>query len=357
TIPASDGILADALTIPAGSTPIPSSEGLSAQRQQELDAAQLIYNEADWLELMAKIATNSALSKQLLGDDVNEDNMNERLGRTMKQVKALSIAQLKNKFEYTHRTLERSNLLNFKRTTFRPTPSLEAPFAMRAQQGIPQDVPAASSQVPAGVSTAPSTTSEHMSTEHTVDESITLSSRTRRKHIAKKRVTPIVDVADDALIKFDSASDSDGDPFPYAPFAGWEMVPSPLGFIHAYYDMDEHTKHFTSLRELLHMVEKNDLRKLLGVVDNFYQKEEPDTFALIFWRLYPRAQVHVLETVDGRVIYMFVDVSFPLSAVTLKRMLKHGLEVLKLLVGGDLTMAEQLVSFIKAALLTAQPAI
>nr|GFB57698.1 hypothetical protein [Tanacetum cinerariifolium] len=191
----------------------------------------------------------------------------------------------------------------------------------------------------------------------------------------------------DALIKFESASESDDDPLPYAPYAGWEMVPTSLGFIHAYYDMEEHTKHFTSLRELLHMVEKNDLRKLLGAVDNLYQREEPDTFALIlwgdlrvlfqsladedahaFWRnqdswrihswcLYPRAQVHVLETLDGWVICMFVDVSYPLSAATLKRMLKHGLEVLKLLVGGDLTMAEQLVSFIKAALLNAQSAV
>nr|GEV30211.1 hypothetical protein [Tanacetum cinerariifolium] len=39
---------------------------------------------------------------------------------------------------------------------------------------------------------------------------------------------------------------------------------------------------------------------------------------------------------------------------TLERMLKHGLEVHKLLVGGELTMAEQLVGFIKAALLNAQ---
>nr|GEX99178.1 hypothetical protein [Tanacetum cinerariifolium] len=54
------------------------SNGLSAQRHQELDATQLIYNEADWMELMAKIANNS--SKKLLGDDVTEDNMNERLG-------------------------------------------------------------------------------------------------------------------------------------------------------------------------------------------------------------------------------------------------------------------------------------
>nr|GEV49493.1 aminoacyl-tRNA synthetase, class 1a, anticodon-binding [Tanacetum cinerariifolium] len=136
--------------------------------------------------------------------------------------------------------------------------------------------------------------------------------------------------------------------------ACWEMVPFPLGSIHAYYDMEGHTKHFTSLRELLHMVEKNDLRKLLGVVDNLYQREEPDTFALIFWG---DLCVHVLETVDGRVIYMFLDVSYPLSAATLTRMLTHGLEVPKLVVGGDLTMAEQLVCFIKAALLDAQSAV
>nr|GFB25060.1 hypothetical protein [Tanacetum cinerariifolium] len=82
-------------------------------------------------------------------------------------------------------------------------------------------------------------------------------------------VTLIVDVADVDLIKFDSASESDGDPSPYAPYAGLEMVPTPFGSIHAYYDMEEHTKHFTSLRELLHIVEKNELRKLLGDVDKF----------------------------------------------------------------------------------------
>nr|GEZ19006.1 reverse transcriptase domain-containing protein [Tanacetum cinerariifolium] len=91
-----------------------------------------------------------------------------------------------------------------------------------------------------------------------------------------------------------------------------------------------------------------------------YQSKDPDTFALLLWgdlhiwRLYPRAQVHVLEMVDGRVIHMFIDVSDPLSVGTLERMLKHVLEVSKLLVGGDLTMAEQLIGFIKAALLNAK---
>nr|GEU78921.1 aminoacyl-tRNA synthetase, class 1a, anticodon-binding [Tanacetum cinerariifolium] len=400
TIPAGDGIPADAQTIPAGSTPIPTTggisagssmdpagqaaaatpsstiptvdKGLSAQCRRELDAAQRIYTEANWLELMAKIATNSALSKQLLGDDVNEENMNERLGMllmrkrrelaeqsrvkpmnktqqrdfmrdfvknqsasvynqgwTMKQVKALSLAQLKHEFEYIQRTLKRSNLLNFKRTTFRPTPTLEAPSAKRARQRVPLDVHAASLQVHATDSHPDDnhTASEQVSAEHTIDDS----------------------------------SESDDEPTPYAPYAGWEMVPTPLGFNHAYYDMEEHTKHFTSLRELLHMVEKNDLRKLLGdsLTDEdahaFWRNQE--SWRISSWLLYPRPHVHVLETVDGRVIYMFVNVFYPLSEATMERMLKHGLEVPKLLVGGDLTMAEQLVSFIKAALLNAQFAV
>nr|GEU30882.1 copia protein [Tanacetum cinerariifolium] len=38
-----------------------------------------------------------------------------------------------------------------------------------------------------------------------------------------------------------------------------------------------------------------------------------DSWRIRSWRLYPHAQVHVLETVDGRIIHMFVDVSYPLT--------------------------------------------
>nr|GEY55086.1 hypothetical protein [Tanacetum cinerariifolium] len=252
--------------------------------------------EQDWLELMAKIATNSPLSKQLLGDDVNEENMNERMG-------------------------------------------------------VPQDVHAASSQVPVSVLAAPSIAAE-----------VSVSTVPHDIAAVSGHVDTEVHVDASRLDDTQTASDeSDDDPLPYAPYAGWEMVPTSLGFIHAYYDMEEHTKHFTSLRELLHMVEKNDLRKLLGAsladedAHAFWRNQ--DSWRIRSWCLYPCAQVHMLETLDGWVIYMFVDVFYPLSAATLKRMLKHGLEVLKLLVGGDLTMAEQLVSFIKAALLNAQSAV
>nr|GEZ93137.1 hypothetical protein [Tanacetum cinerariifolium] len=94
-------------------SPTAHGQRMSDQRRWELDAAQLIYTEADWLDLLAKIATNSALSKQLLGDDVTEENMNEWLGMllmgsdaswlsrwTMKKVKTLSIDQLRLEFRY-----------------------------------------------------------------------------------------------------------------------------------------------------------------------------------------------------------------------------------------------------------------
>nr|GEY08687.1 putative ribonuclease H-like domain-containing protein [Tanacetum cinerariifolium] len=279
-------------------SPAEQGTGLSDQCRRELVAAQLIYTEADWLELMAKIATNSALSKQLLGDD---------------------------------RALKRSNLHKFKRTTFKPAPSLEAPSAKRARQEVPQDVLAASLQVPVTLSVAtdvsvpavppdPAVDSAHVDTEVHTDESNSDDTTTASEQVSAEHTV---------AASTPSASDSDDDPLPYAPYVDWEMVPSLLGSIHAYYDMEGHTKHFTSLRELLHMVEKNDLRRLLGAVDNLYQREEPDTFSLLLWGRFARV---------------------------VSRMLKHGLEVPKLLVGGDLTMAEQLVSLIKAALLAAQSA-
>nr|GFB70072.1 hypothetical protein [Tanacetum cinerariifolium] len=303
-------------------------------------------------------------------------------GWTMNKVKTLSIDQLRLEFEYIQRHLERSNLLNFRRSTFRPKPTLDAPPAKRANQEAPQ-VPAVSTQDPVGVPAAPSipadaslpaasssdpaaipvpavsiahaavsvpaepivhsaashmndplTTPEHGSSEPTVVAPTLSSSRHRRKHIAKKRVTPIVDVVDAAIIKFDSDSDSDDDPLPYAPYAGWEMVPSPLGSVHAYHNMAGHTKHFTTLRKILHMVERTDLQRLLDTslddMNALYFWRTQDSWRIRSWRLYPRAQVHALEMVDGWVS--------------------------KLLVGGDLTMAEQLIGFINAALLNAKSA-
>ncbi|GJR04803.1 hypothetical protein Tco_0527787 [Tanacetum coccineum] len=72
------------------------------------------------------------------------------------------------------------------------------------------------------------------------------------------------------------------------------------------------------------------------------------------WRLYTLSNVHVLETVSGEVLYMFTDVSYPLSVKLMERMLKHKLEIAKDVVGNDMTTAEQLILFIKNQLVAAQ---
>ncbi|GJU83575.1 hypothetical protein Tco_1285940 [Tanacetum coccineum] len=45
------------------------------------------------------------------------------------------------------------------------------------------------------------------------------------------------------------------------------------------------------------------------------------------WKLFPFSSVHVLETFSGKILYMFADTPYPLSASLMKKMLKHKLEV------------------------------
>nr|GEX33888.1 retrovirus-related Pol polyprotein from transposon TNT 1-94 [Tanacetum cinerariifolium] len=281
-------------------------ERMSDQRRHELDAALLNYTEVDWLDLMAKIATNYALSKQLLGDDITKENMNEQLGMLLLR-KRRELAE-QSWVKPMTKTQQRNYMRDFVKNC-----CASVPVGVLAAPSIPADVslPVATSSAPAdipvpAVSIAyaavsvptepmvhpakshmddPLTAPAHGSSEPTVAAPPPSSLRHRRKHIAKKRVTPIVDVAYAAMIKFDSDSDndSDDDPLPYAPYAGWEMVPSPLGFIHAYHNMAWHTKHFTTLREILHMVERTYLQRLLGAVDALYQLKETNMFALLLW--------------------------------------------------------------------------
>ncbi|GJW51870.1 hypothetical protein Tco_0093221 [Tanacetum coccineum] len=80
----------------------------------------------------------------------------------------------------------------------------------------------------------------------------------------------------------------------------------------------------------------------------------PGAFDGPSWRLYTLSNVHVLETISGEVLYMFADVSYPLSVKLMERMLKHKLEIDKDVVGNDMTTAEQLIRFIKNQIAAAQ---
>ncbi|GJR87245.1 hypothetical protein Tco_0211256 [Tanacetum coccineum] len=156
---------------------------------------------------------------------------------------------------------------------------------------------------------------------------------TRRKSLGtrKKSSTALdLDADDRSFIRVLSDDDSDDDDDPvivWSAFATWEVEPTPLGDINALYMVDGSSKYFTHLREILHLVDRQDLLKLYGIVVKYYED-------------------HPLTGADG---------SYPLSVQLMKKMLKHKLEIEIDGVGNAMTYAEQLIQFIKNQLAASIP--
>ncbi|GKD41952.1 hypothetical protein Tco_1266597 [Tanacetum coccineum] len=219
------------------------------------------------------------------------------------------------------------------------------------------------------------------------------SSGTRRKSLGRNHLTKPksilkeldLDADDTTFIKVVSDEDStDEAPILWSALAGWEVISTPLGEINALYRLDQSTKHFTTLKEILHMVDRQDLLKLYGMVVTYYENHVVAGAGLMLWgdlqvlidsqeggkgssvwnhqslwqirswRLYTLSNVYVLETVYGEVLYMFADVSYPLSVKLMEKMLKHKLEIDKDVVGNNMTTAKQLIRFIKNQIVAAQ---
>ncbi|GJV18411.1 hypothetical protein Tco_1367431 [Tanacetum coccineum] len=168
-------------------------------------------------------------------------------------------------------------------------------------------------------------------------------------------------------------------------FAVWEVVTTGLGDINALYFTDKSAKYFTHLREVLHLLDRQDLSKLFGMVVKYYEDHplagsgmilwgdlhvlfesstggsssvvwnDQQKWILHSWKLFPFSGVHVLETFHGKILYMFADTPYPLSASLMKKMLKHKLEVEIDGLGNDMMHAEQLILFIKKQLASCVP--
>nr|GEY00660.1 aminoacyl-tRNA synthetase, class 1a, anticodon-binding [Tanacetum cinerariifolium] len=293
---------------------------LQRRRQQEVLDTAMYYTEEDWIHIRAQVEANASLSKTLLGSVLEEPSSKRQ------------------------------------KSTEAPIPTVP-------------DVP----QSPV-VSSPPS-------------------SGTRRKSLGRKRLPKPkstlqeLDLDADAqiFIKIVSNKDSDDEAHPvWSALIGWEVIPTPLGDINAFYRMDRSTSYFTTLREILHVVDRQDLLKLYGLVVKYYENHPIAGAGLILWgdlqvlfdsheggkgpcvwkhqhlweisswRLYTLSNVHILETVSGEVLYMFTDVSYPLSVKFMERILTHKLELDTDVVGNDMTTAEQLIQFIKNQLAAAQ---
>nr|GEX32603.1 aminoacyl-tRNA synthetase, class 1a, anticodon-binding [Tanacetum cinerariifolium] len=390
-------VLIGALTVPAGSPSGPadvppsvahagvSNKGKSPMVEEDIPIKARTFKQiqedilGEQATKRAQVEANASLSKTLLGDDVSEDNFSARMAALIKRkkqalaeklakerrnrpmtqaqqrtymrqfvknqscdvystrwsiarVKSFTDAQLKEEFEKIQKAISNIHIQAFSQTLKRTSPVLEEP-----------------------------------------------SSKSQ-----KSTEAPISSVLD-TFIKIVSTEDSDNAAPPvWSALVGWEVILTPLGDINALYRMDRSTSHFTTLREIFHMVDRQDILKLYGLVVKYYENHPVAGAGLILWgdlqvlfdsheggkgscvwqhqhlweirswRLNTLSNVHILEIVFGEVLYMFADVSYPLSVKLMERMLTHNLEIDTDVVGNDMTIAEQLIQFIKNQLVVPQ---
>nr|GEW45720.1 ribonuclease H-like domain-containing protein [Tanacetum cinerariifolium] len=106
--------------------------------------------------------------------------------------------------------------------------------------------------------------------------------RTRRKSLGRKHMhkhkstllTWDLDAPAQTFLKViidEDSDDEDSVDVVWSAVVRWEILSTPLGDINALYRIDGSTKHFTTLRQILYLVDHQDLMKLYGFVVQFYE--------------------------------------------------------------------------------------
>nr|GEW38727.1 putative ribonuclease H-like domain-containing protein [Tanacetum cinerariifolium] len=266
----------------------------------------------------SNVEANASLSKKLLGDDVSEDNFPARMATLIKRKKQALAEKLAKERQdrpmtqgqqrtymrqFIQKAISNIQIQAFSRTLKRTGPVLVEPSSERQK-----------------------------STE-----------------------APIPSVPETFIKVFFDEDSEDEAPRLWSALVGWEVITTPLGDINALYGIDRSIVYFTTIRKILHMMDRQDLVKLYGLVVKYYENHPVAGAGLILsWRLYTLSNVYVMETVSGEVVYMFANVSYPLSVNLMERMLRHKLEIDKDVVGNDMTTAAQLIQFIKNQLAAAK---
>nr|GEU99320.1 hypothetical protein [Tanacetum cinerariifolium] len=248
---------------PAASTSVPADVPTSASKcKTPMVEEDITVKERTFKQMQADI-----LGEQTAKRLHDEEQAQVDRQRSMARVKSFTDDQLKEEFEKIQKAISNIQIQAFSRTLKRTCPVLEEPFSKR-QKYNEAPIPSVHEVPQSPVVSSPK------------------SSGTRRKSL--------------------------------------EVITTPLGDINALYRIDRSTKHFTTLRQILHMVDRQDLVKLCGLVVKYYEN------------------------------HLVADVSYPLSVKLMERMLTHKLEIDKDVVGNDMTTTEQLIRFIKNQLTAAQ---
>ncbi|GJT94583.1 hypothetical protein Tco_1090101 [Tanacetum coccineum] len=281
----------------------------------------------------------------------------------MTYVKSLSADRLKEEFESLQSHLSTLTQQDFTRASKRLGDELEQPFSKRPKPAEVKTTSAAMEDIGAQllISSADVRTSKE---SKVMEEKVESSERTprKRKFVARKglhmsKSTIPIEIGDPdtehkMCLKYASDEEDDSDSDTLVPFYAVidrELLPTGLGTINVIYRKDNSLKYFTSLREILHLVTREDLMTIYGRVVTYYQDKEADRVGLILWGDL-RVLIDLPEVDDGissLVIYMFVDKKYPLTVKLMEGMLDYQLEIGHGAVGNELTTVVQLVKFLK----------
>ncbi|GJV89876.1 hypothetical protein Tco_1533814 [Tanacetum coccineum] len=272
-------------------------------------------------------------------------------GWTLKYVKTFTDDQLKAEFDKIRNAVADLQAQNLRRSLKRPGADVEQPGSKKSKSSAaPQtpvhaatsagvtpdvhespfvdtpphspkasshpDVPPATSVDPTVAPTPPCATPVSRSSgprtrSQSFDADIKTYS-TRRKSLAPRKMpssevdlhapdTSFITVLSDDV---SDASDDDTDPLFWHIFAAWEVIPTGLGDVNALYFTNKTSKYFTHLREILHLIDRQDLSKLYGMVVKHYEVNPLAGNGLILW-----GDLHVLfeSTTGGSSVEVWDD--------------------------------------------------
>ncbi|GJX00409.1 hypothetical protein Tco_0184322 [Tanacetum coccineum] len=315
-------------------------------------------------------------------------------GWTLKYVKRFTDDQLKSEFDKIRNAAADLQAQNLKRSLKRLGADVEQPGSKKSKSSVapqtstPAVTPDTSVDPPVAPTPSFATSVSRSSgprTRSQLSPAGIQTYSTRRKSLATRKMSSSevdLNAPDESFIQVlsdDDSDDTDDDtnPLLWHAFAAWEVVPTGLGDVNALYFTDKSSKYFTHLREILHLLDRQDLSKLYGMVVKHYDVNplagtgmilwgdlhvlfesttggssvevwnDQQEWVIHSWKLFPFSGVHVLETFTGKILYMFADTPYPLSASLMQKMLKHKLEVEIDGIGNDMTYAVQLIKFIK----------
>nr|GFA56316.1 JmjC domain-containing protein [Tanacetum cinerariifolium] len=209
------------------------------KRQQDVLDSAMYYNESDWLNIRAQVEANAYLSKTLLVDDVFEANFPARMVALIrKKSQALAEQLFKERqnrpMTQIRKVQSHSQIQDFGRTLKRPGPVLEEPSSKRPKS--PEAPPPSMPEVPLSlaVSSPPS-------------------SRTRRKSLGQKHMHK-----------------------PKSTLPKLDLDAPAQTFLKVVVNED-------SDDEILHMVDRQGLMKLYGLVVQYYETHPVAGAGMLFW--------------------------------------------------------------------------